>query len=77
MLDWLKEKTSPKALFGEGSLFSNAIMYGTAGFYTGIYTASENFAKDKLGMKDSSPSVIQGIPNWALGVGIVYLAMRK
>jgi hypothetical protein len=76
MLEYLREKTSPRSLFGPESLFGGAVKYATAGFYSGVYEATAGMFKNDEESGDPAP-VIQGIPNWLLGIGIVYLAVGK
>tara|TARA_Y100001970_G_scaffold137916_1_gene169639 strand:+ start:2481 stop:2702 length:222 start_codon:yes stop_codon:yes gene_type:complete len=68
---YIEEKTSARSLFGPNSLFQQ----GVRGFYSGMQSGIMDSVNPMP--RSSSNSVIQGIPNWALGLGIVYLAMRK
>lgn len=77
--------------FGKNSIYqeahiddvvgSNVFQSGVGGFFTGalrgISAMLPGWSSRSVNSPQESQSVIQGIPNWALGVGIVYLAMRK
>ena len=77
--------------FGEHSLYqktgadhiisSSIFKSGLGGFWTGIFDGISSFLPGWSSRNDSDgkqiQSVIQGVPNWMLGLGIVYLAMRK
>ena len=71
MWDYIKKKTSARSLFGQNSLFQK----GVEGFYSGMQRGIMDSVNPLP--RVSGGSVVQGIPNWALGLGIVYLAMRK
>lgn len=66
---WWKEKTSARSLFGPNSLFQQ----GVTGFYSGVAKGLSAGSS----VPSMSGTVVQGIPNWLLGIGIIYLAMRK
>ena len=69
--DWLKSKTSARSLFGPSSLFQA----GVSGFYSGVASGLSGSGGQMAAAANGS--VVQGIPNWLLGIGIIYLAMRK